>query len=367
MADADSVTKGAGNFLARKVGPLPLGIWLVAAAGIYYYYSRKQAGAAAGTGTSTPGSQTDPAGNVGYIDPSTGYVYGSPEDTAALQQASQNSTSGSGASTSSSVGTTYDTNDAWGRAAVNYLVGLGVDATTANQAITLYLSSQPLTANQQADVNLAIQALGAPPSLPGPANSNPPPVTTPPGGGSGGGGGGSGGGGGGGGTVTVPNVKGKSVSAADAAITAAGLVPGAHSTQTGTVNGQTPGPGAKVAKGSTVDLSVAASSGGSGGGSGGGTGKSVGVPTGFTVSSKTASSLRVSWKRVNGATGYHLAVAEMGSSARSDQDVGADASTATFGNLKAGGKYVVDLWAEPEGGPKGSGPHAHVSTQLPAR
>jgi beta-lactam-binding protein with PASTA domain len=67
-------------------------------------------------------------------------------------------------------------------------------------------------------------------------------------------------------TVTVPRVIGMSVAAADAAIKAVGLVPGAHSDQVGTVNGQTPAGGAKVAKGSTVDLSVAGTGGGSRGG-----------------------------------------------------------------------------------------------------
>lgn len=79
--------------------------------------------------------------------------------------------------------------------------------------------------------------------------------------------GGGGGGTSGGGTTTVPNVIGKTVAAADTAIKAAGLVPGAHSTWTGTVNGQTPRGGAKVRKGSVVDLST--TGGPSGGGSSG--------------------------------------------------------------------------------------------------
>jgi hypothetical protein len=366
MAAADAAGKAAGDtaakagsFLTRKVGPLPLAVWLVAGVGIYWYFSRRQA-AGSGSTAQGPGNQTDPAGNTGYIDPSTGYVYGSPEDTAGLQQAGQQSAgSGSGGSQNPSVGSTYADNGAWGRAAINYLAGLGVDATTANQAIQLYLTSQPLTTSQQGDVNLAIQALGPPPTLPGPVTGNPPPVTTPPGGG--------------GttpppGSVTVPKVTGISATAAKAKLQSVGLVAGSEGKNGGTeiVNSQTPGAGTKVAKGSTVNLGLAKGTTTPPGGGGGGR-KSVPAPTGLVVSAKSGHSVRVSWKRVNGATGYHLALAELGSSQRSNQDVGASAGTAVFSNLKANGKYAIDVWAEPEGGPKGSGPHASVSVQLPAR
>lgn len=284
----------AGSFLTRKVGPLPLGIWLVAAVGIYYYYSRKSASSA--TTAAGSGQQTDPAGNVGTIDPATGYVAGSSQDAAALQSQSGGSSTGGGSSNNPAVGNGYSDNNAWGRAAINYLVGLGVDPTTANQAVQLYLSSQPLTTAQQADVNESIQALGPPPDLPGPTTNNPTPVTNPPGTGTGG----------------------------------------------GTSSGGT----------------------GTGGTSSGGgtTTKTVPVPTNFVVSDKSNHSVRLTWKRVNGATGYHLAIAPLGSSKRTDQDVGPDASTAVFSGLTGGGKYSIDLWARP--GPA-NGPHAQTSVTLP--
>jgi len=183
MADAPAAAagkagKGGLDFLTKKVGPLPMFVWLGAGLVIYLYFQRKQAKTTPAAGAN---QQTDPAGNVGSIDPATGYVYGTPEDTAAL--AAQNSGNSSDTGSSGSSGSTgspkYADNNAWGIAAVNYLVGLGIDATTANQAIELYLSSQPLSTSQQGDVNLAIQALGPPPTLPGPVTGNPPPVTTP--------------------------------------------------------------------------------------------------------------------------------------------------------------------------------------------
>lgn len=185
-------TSSPFGFLGNKVGPLPLFAWMAAGIGVWYFITKKNSGTATTAGQQPTNVSsnygTDPAGNTGYIDPNSGYVYGTSEDTAALQ----GSGSGTTATSPSSSGQTYTDNDAWGRAAVNYLVGVGEDPTQANQAITLYLSSQPLNTQQQAMVNSAIQAIGAPPSLPGPAASNPGGVVTPPGSGGGGGGGGGG-------------------------------------------------------------------------------------------------------------------------------------------------------------------------------
>jgi hypothetical protein len=167
--------KGSLDFLKQKVGPLPLGVWLLVAAVVLLYFERQKSNA---NPTSAANQQTDPAGNVGTIDPATGYVSGSPEDSASLAADNGGSTGTGSAGTNATTGAqTYADNEAWGIAAVNYLVGLGIDATTANQAVQNYLASQNLTTAQQGDVNLAIQALGAPPSLPGPTASNPTPVT----------------------------------------------------------------------------------------------------------------------------------------------------------------------------------------------
>lgn len=174
---ADSV-KSFMEFAKKKVGPLPAGVWLVLLAGLVWYYQRQRAGTSAATSTPGANQQTDPAGNVGSIDPATGYVYGTPEDKAALaaNNADTGSTDGSGSST---VAGTYADNQAWASAAINYLVGIGIDPTAANSAIEQFLASQPLTTQQQADVNSAIQRLGAPPSPPQPGTA-PSPIVTPP-------------------------------------------------------------------------------------------------------------------------------------------------------------------------------------------
>ena len=104
MADAPAKAGSPVEALKKKVGPLPLGVWLAAGIGIWWYLRKKQSGAAPGTASTQAGYGTDPAGNTGYIDPQTGYVQGSPEDLAALQSQATASgaapvdTSGGGAS-----------------------------------------------------------------------------------------------------------------------------------------------------------------------------------------------------------------------------------------------------------------------------
>lgn len=115
MADTAAPAKGFGATLGKKVGPLPLGVWLAAGLGVWWYLKKQQAASTSqnpAAQQSQTGYGTDPAGNTGYIDPSTGYVYGSAEDIAALQSqglvgansyntGGDGSTSGTGASGSS--------------------------------------------------------------------------------------------------------------------------------------------------------------------------------------------------------------------------------------------------------------------------
>jgi hypothetical protein len=310
--------KGGLDFLKQKAGPLPVGVWLLAGVGIWYYVRRQQAASSPAAGAAA-NQQTDPAGNVGTIDPATGYVYGTPEDVAALAANNAGTTGGGSASSSATGGAqAYADNNAWGIAAVNYLVGLGIDAATANQAVQLFLSSQPLTTAQQGDVNLAIQALGPPPTLPGPVSSNPAPVTSP--------GGGSGG--------------------------------GSLSTAPGSAGGGGPiavKPGAPAKK-----------AGGGGTAAGGGKKPTASVPTGLVVAQKHSTSLQVKWNKSKNATGYHVLCTDMGTKKATNQfDVGAAQVTANCGGLTPGHSYVIDVWAEPEAGAAGTGPHAEVSTTLP--
>lgn len=371
---ADPVKEGAGkaagkagSFLTRKIGPLPMWVWLAAGLGIYLYFQHQQAATAA---TAATNQQTDPAGNVGSIDPATGYVFGTPEDLAALaaDNGGTSTDSGTAGQSGTSGGQTYADNNSWGIAAINYLVGLGIDATTANQAVELYLSSQPLTTAQQADVNLAIGALGPPPSLPGPTTGSPPPVT-------------GGGGGSGGAQVTVPKVDGMSIDAAKSAITAAGLVPKLNTaTKGGTsyvITSQTPGAGTKVTAGSTVDLAAGVGTATSTGGGGAPTGpgkpggpgskppagaKTAPVPTGLVVSSKHSTSASVKWKAASGATGYEVTCTDQGTK-RQVFASGTKTTAATMGGLTPSHTYQVDVASQPNSGAGAA--HASVSFTTP--
>ena len=173
---AETEAAGAGlDFLKTKVGPLPLVVWMGAGLVIWLYLQKKQS-----TGSSTASAT---GATAGQIDPATGYSYGTSQDQLALANLASGSldSSSGGGSTSTSGSTTagaYATNQAWGEAAINYLVARGIDPTTANQAIQLWLSSQTLTSDQQADVNLVVQAIGSPPQPPAPSTTNPTPVQT---------------------------------------------------------------------------------------------------------------------------------------------------------------------------------------------
>jgi hypothetical protein len=305
MADAPEKAAGKGlDFLKQKAGPLPLWVWLGAGIGIWYYMQRQQKSAAAAAAST--GMVTDPAGNQcasGDIDSLTGYCTGTSEDLAALtqqQQAASGSPTTGAASSGTSGAQTYADDNAWGIAAVNYLVGLGIDATTANQAVQQYLAS----------------ALGPPPTLPAPTISNPAPVTTTPGSGSGSGG-----------TGTGPPVKTPAPPAKTPAPPA-----------------KTPAPPAKTPTPKT----------------------SAPAPTGLVVSQKHSTSLQVKWNASKGATGYHVLCTDMATKKITNQfDVAAAQTTANCGGLTPSHSYVIDVWAEPESGGVGTGPHAEVSTTLP--
>ena len=98
MADAPAASTESGGtfgFLGHKIaGKVPVWAVALAAVGGYYWYTKYGPGKSASSSTAT--SQTDPAGNVGVIDPATGFVYGSPEDLAAISAGGDTGDSGEG-------------------------------------------------------------------------------------------------------------------------------------------------------------------------------------------------------------------------------------------------------------------------------
>lgn len=155
--------------LGKQVGPLPLGAWIAAVGGgLYFMYSRKGSSSAA-TDT-TANTTTDTSGGTG-----TGvngeWVDVNPPD----------STSGN---------PTYQTNEQWGTAAINWLIAQGYDPGLSNSAINKGLAGGQDSSGNKMSVtewslwSLALQHLGSPPS----PVSVPPPTSVPPPAGSGGGG-----------------------------------------------------------------------------------------------------------------------------------------------------------------------------------
>lgn len=105
MADTSTAKEPSGSafgFLGHKLfGKVPVWVVAVAAIGGYYWYTRYGPGKSS---SSAAAQQTDPAGNTGTIDPSTGYVYGSPEDVASLASAGNTDSSGGGGDSSGGSG-----------------------------------------------------------------------------------------------------------------------------------------------------------------------------------------------------------------------------------------------------------------------
>ncbi len=154
----DDLTAG----LKKKVGPLPVGVWIIAVgAGIgIAIYMRRNASAAdeiptdaesqdfnLGGNTSTPSG----AGNLG------GGTNVPPTPTAPVD------------------------NDEWLRRASDALVGKGMSGSVVNAALSGFLSGAPWTEQSRAIVDMAIRAVGNPPIAPPPAPNAPPnPPNIPP-------------------------------------------------------------------------------------------------------------------------------------------------------------------------------------------
>ena len=370
--------EGAVQSLGKKLGPLPVWAWVLIAVGIYLVLKNQ---GLTGKSTTATGAQTDPAGNVGTINPATGYVAGSPENTSAM--AAQGGGSTDTVSSQATTGAqTYADNNAWGIAAINYLVGRGIDAVTANQAVQNYLNSENLTTAQQGDVNLAIQALGAPPSLPGPAPSNPTGVV------------GTGSGSGSGGKPPAKTAKptlsgGHVVSSSETDVTVAWTGTGATQWQV-----KLTGPGPQNGRVSTVSRPQAVYSGlepdhtytvqvmplvngkptGSPGeitfytapknpgkpSKGSKPGKAEKAPTGFAVATNRSRTATLKWNKSSGATGYHVDVTDLASK-KSVFSGNTTGLTINVTGLQPSHKYVADVWAYTGSTYVGNGPHSTVS------
>jgi hypothetical protein len=160
--------KVKGHITIPGVGKLPT--WAVAGGlGLVVILIIRHRSAASSAAAAGPAVTTDPAGNVGVIDPATGFVVGSAEDTAAL--AGSSGSDGSGADTSGDVsvgdqvtnGPPFTSNAAWSQYAISVLTTQNYDGATLANELGAYLNGAAVTAAQRDDINAAIAVAGLPP------------------------------------------------------------------------------------------------------------------------------------------------------------------------------------------------------------
>lgn len=154
--------------LGKKVGPLPLGVWLLAVAGgVGVAWWVRSHGSSGGTDTVDP---TVPDG-TNYTQPN-----GVGQD-----DSSSDSSSGTG-----SIAPAPTTNEEWGQQAIRQMIARGYDPTTVDKAIRDYLAGNTLTTVERALIAETLAVFGPPPVPPPPevpgGTVDPPttPVTSPP-------------------------------------------------------------------------------------------------------------------------------------------------------------------------------------------
>lgn len=138
-----SDSPGLEESMSHKLGPLPVGVWLLAIGGgvaIAIYYRRN---AAATTATTDPVASTDTQPGAGNLSDGT-----DPNTPTGPQRPS--------------------TNEEWYSASVDAILGTnrGYNPGAVETALRRYLDGQTLNASDQAIVNTAIRLVGAPPSPP---------------------------------------------------------------------------------------------------------------------------------------------------------------------------------------------------------
>jgi hypothetical protein len=162
----EASSSGGKGLNIPGIGKLPTWFVLGGVGVVLVLILRNRKGSAS---SAAAGTSTDPAGNVGVIDPATGYVYGSPQDSAGLAASAGSSTPDTSGTVAGSVGDQvtngppFTSNAAWSQYAVSVLQNNGYDPGTLSAELGLYLAGQPVTSSQQTDINAAIAVAGLPP------------------------------------------------------------------------------------------------------------------------------------------------------------------------------------------------------------
>lgn len=302
MADAAPPSGGKVNVPGvGKVKP----VYILAGVGgvlLLIVLKNRNSGSAA-AGAAAAGQSTDPAGNVGVIDPATGYVYGSPQDQAALATSAGSSAAGSGGDTGTgnvgsqvTNGPPFTSNAAWSQYAITILTGNGYDAGTLTDELGMYLAGAAVTPLQEDDINAAIAVANYPP-VAGP-NGYPPAI----------------------------NVNGSKQG-------------GGSGSGSGSGSGPGPGPGSSAGR--------------------------LNQPQGVRLVLQYTNSVRLQWDEVQGATGYVVQAKKGGPNGQVvNGPFGTTLALANIGGLQTGTQYTALIWpsdTSDTGGPGSNQPHAEFS------
>jgi hypothetical protein len=152
--------------LGRKLGPLPVGVWILAVGGglglSYYMQSRVGEEGEEGAEEEVPfGDTFDPQPFPNYGGGISLPDYGTVGPIASQPQAPT-------------------TNNEWHMLVVEYLIRTGTNALKAQNAITKYLEGKLLTGEEQAMVSTGIRQFGVPPEGAPSLEPDTPPVVDPP-------------------------------------------------------------------------------------------------------------------------------------------------------------------------------------------
>lgn len=165
---------GLQETLTKPIGPLPLGAWIVVV------------GVGVGINVYTRKNSTPASSELQYIEDVSGVpgvgMGGSWQAVPPPTFAPESSLSGP-----------INTNEEWGRAAINLLIAQGYDAGASDSAVRKYLASESLSVQEYALIRVALMKLGAlpitlppgqpapvaQPVQPAPVTMQPPPMTAP--------------------------------------------------------------------------------------------------------------------------------------------------------------------------------------------
>lgn len=164
--------KGVKGFLSKKVGPLPVGLWIVGVGGglVLALWLRRAYGGNGATAMDGEYDTPEGTGGAAYSDPSYTGTGGGGFQPDPFDPVEPTDGDAETPTATTNGARQFKDNQAWKRRAIDTLTANGVSYITAVRAIDRYLSGKPLNKRQRALIDSIGASIGAPPK----------PVPTPP-------------------------------------------------------------------------------------------------------------------------------------------------------------------------------------------